>query len=127
MHYFGKISSIAVLALLSLSGCGDDGPTAADIEEAYESRQEEWRANLIDEYGSEENVPGVEWGFASVSHEVDLTSCEKNSDDRGWLCVYDLRAFAINGNELPVSPIKDVEARVFEVSSGWAVEESERE
>lgn len=111
--------------ILLLSACKDDGPTAADITAAYELRQAEEREYLLSRHGTPEEVPGAQWGLASVRHEVDLTDCEKAANDRGYLCVYDLRLFAMGGDEeMPrFSPVRDVEARVFKVAEGWDFEE----
>ena len=116
---------LALLALPLLTACQDDGPSAADIEAAYERQSAAERAALLERYGTPEDVPGASWGFASVRREVELTDCEKAPDDRGHLCVYDLRLFAMGDDvEMPqVSPLRDVEGRVYRVSDGWAVEE----
>ncbi len=77
-------------------------------------------------YGTPENVPGAQWGLASVRVEVDLTDCEKAENDRGYLCVYDKHLFAMGGDEEMderFSPVRDVEGRVYKVADGWAVEE----
>ena len=119
-------SAPLALAALLLAGCqGDDGPTAADVEAAYEARGEAARAELLALHGTPEAVPGARWGFASVRREVALTDCEKAQDERGFLCVYDLRLFAMGGDvEMErFSPVRDVEGRVYRVGDGWAVEE----
>lgn len=120
-----SVAAVPFLVLPLLAACQDDGPNAADIEAAYETQAAAERAELLERYGAPEDVPGVSWGMASVRREVELTDCEKASDDRGHLCVYDLRLFAMGGDvEMEqISPIRDVEGRVYRVSDGWAVEE----
>lgn len=112
--------------MLLLTACKGDGPTAEDITAAYEAEQSAERAYLLKRYGTPEEVPGAQWGLASIRHEVDLTDCEKAANDRGYLCVYDLRLFAMGGDQEMdrFSPVRDVEARVFKVADGWDVEET---
>lgn len=115
-----------VLGILPLlAACQDDGPGAADITAAYEAQSAAEREELLRLHGTPEDVPGVSWGFASLRREVELTACEKASDARGYLCVYDVRLFPMGGDtEMDrFSPSRDVEGRVYRVSDGWAVEE----
>lgn len=113
-----------IAALLFLVGCGEDGPSSADITSAYEAWQAEYRAELLARYGTEENVPDLGWAQASIRYEAELIECEKAQDARGYLCIYNLRLFARGGDvEMTgLSPVENVEARVFRVSDGWAFE-----
>lgn len=121
MKHFG----VLVAAALTLSACGDDGaPSGDDIAQFYDDFNQRGRISLIQTYGSKEQVPQAEWAVANTRHEIDITECTDAGNDRGYLCVYDVQIFDIDtGDEVAFSPFTDIEARVYRVSEGWALEE----
>lgn len=54
---------------------------------------------------------------------IDSERCEKNQNDLGYICSYNLTP--INGSNVLLETIPDIKARVWQVDAGWMVHEIE--
>ena len=113
---------LAVPALL-LAACGDDGPTAADIEEGYRNLSAKNLALAVTDFGSEDQVPPILLGMIKTTGRIDGERCEKNQNDLGYICNYNFTP--INGDNVVLDMIPDIKARVWQVDEGWMVHEIE--
>ena len=117
MYYKG----FGILAVLCLAGCGDDTPSATDIEEAYRNLVDKNLARALTDYGSEENIPPILLGMIKTTARIDSPRCEENTQDLGYICIYNMTP--INGANVVLDKIHDIKARVFKVDAGWMLHE----
>lgn len=67
-----------IFAVLFLSACGDDAPSAVDIEEGYRNLMDKNLARAITDYGLEDNVPPILLGMIKTTARIDSPRCEEN-------------------------------------------------
>ena len=114
--------ALAVPALL-LTACGDDIPSAADIEEGYRNLTAKNLALAVADFGSEGQIPPILLGVIQTTARIDGERCEKNQTDLGYICSYNLTP--INGSNVVLETIPNIKARVWQVDAGWMVHEIE--
>lgn len=115
---------LSALALLVLSGCNsDDTPTAAHIEEGYVNLVASNTERAVAHYGSLEAIPPVTLGFIQMTARVENPRCEKNQNDLGYICLYNLTM--VNRLGVALDPLPDIKARVWQADVGWMVHEDE--
>lgn len=110
---------LAILVPLLLSACGDDSPTAANIEEGYRNL-----ALAVKDFGSEDQMPPILLGMIKTTARIDGERCEKNQNDLGYICSYNLTP--INGSNIVLETLLDTKARVFQSDAGWMIHEIEK-
>lgn len=118
-----KPSHFVILLTLFLSACGDEGPSAADIEEGYRNLAAKNLALAVTDFGSEDQIPPILLGMIQTTARIDGERCEKNQNDLGYICNYNLTP--INGANVVLETIPDIKARVFQGDAGWMVHEIE--
>lgn len=110
-----------IISALFLSACGDDGPSAANIEEGYRNLSAKNLALAVTDFGSENQIPPILLGMIKTTARIDGARCEKNQHDLGYICSYNLTP--INGGNVVLDTIPDIKARVWQVDAGWMVYE----
>lgn len=118
-----KRFSILTAALLTLSGCDDALPSAADIEEGYRNLSARNLARANADFGSQDQIPPILLGMIKTTARIDSERCEKNQNDLGYICSYNLTP--IKGSNVLLETIPDIKARVWQVDAGWMVHEIE--
>lgn len=118
-----KPSHFVILATLFLSACGDDSPSAADIEEGYRNLAAKNLALAVTDFGSEDQIPPILLGMIQTTARIDRERCEKNQNDLGYICNYNLTP--INAANVVLETIPDIKARVFQSDAGWMIHEIE--
>lgn len=118
------LSFFCLVATSLLAGCGgEEDPNVAAIEEGYRNLAAQNLARAVADFGSEEYIPPVILGMLKMTTKVDSPKCEKNQNDLGFICLYNITM--INQDGVPLDPIPDIKARVWQVDAGWMVQEIE--
>ncbi|MEP5758747.1 MAG: hypothetical protein ABJ327_05420, partial [Litoreibacter sp.] len=73
------------------------------------------------DFGSEDQIPPILLGMIQTTARIDGERCEKNQNDLGFICSYNLTP--INGSNVVLDTIPDIKARVWQVDAGWMVHE----
>lgn len=114
---------IVMLSLAALSGCNDDSPTAADIEQGYLNGIEADKTAALAQYGAIEDMPaGLQLSLKMRARNVELTSCVEHPTNVGYLCIYNFDLLRDDGFVVQAG-IKDIRGHVFKGDAGWLVEE----
>jgi|GEM_PF-6670037 len=116
-----QFKHFGILAALFLTACGEDTPSAADIEEGYRNLVDRNLARAITDYGSEDKIPPILLGMIKTTARIDSPQCEENTQDLGYICIYNMTP--VNGANVVLDKIHDIKARVFKVDAGWMVHE----
>ncbi|WP_139231531.1 hypothetical protein [Aliiroseovarius crassostreae] len=116
-----RTALMMVMAAALLAGCNDEEPTAADIEEGYRNLVKVNMERALADYGTRDNMPPILVGMIETTAKVELTGCEKEDDDTGFVCLYNMTP--INGANVMLDEIPDVKARVYQGDLGWMVNE----
>lgn len=107
---------------LLFAACGPDkGPTVSAIEEGYRNLTAQNLTRAVADFGSEDEIPPVILSMLKMTTEVDSPKCEKNRNDLGYICLYNITL--INQAGVSLDPVTDIKARVGQVDAGWMVEE----
>lgn len=112
---------LLVLAAITLAGCNEDDPTAENIEEGYRNLVKVNMERALTDYGTRENIPPILLGMIETTAQVELTSCEKEDNDTGFVCLYNMTP--VNGANVVLDEIPDIKARVYQGDLGWMVDE----
>ena len=112
---------LLIAGTLALSACGDDGPSAANIEEGYRNLSAKNLALAVVDFGSEDQIPPILLGMIKTTGRIDNERCEKNQNDLGYICSYNFTP--INGDNVVLDTIPDLKARVWQADPGWMVHE----
>lgn len=99
----------------------DSSPSAANIEEGYRNLVEVNLNKAVADFGSEDAMPPILLGMIKTTARIDGERCEKNPNDLGYICIYNMTP--INGANVVLDTIPDIKARVYEVDAGWMVYE----
>jgi hypothetical protein len=115
---------LVLAAFLAISGCRSEAePTVDQIEEGYQNVTEQNLKDAIAHFGSEENIPSIALGMIKMKTEVDSPVCEKNQNNLGYLCTFNITLINTGGKRL--DPVNDIKARVWEGPNGWLIHEYE--
>jgi hypothetical protein len=112
-----------ILISLLLCACGNDKPTVSNIEEGYRKLTAKNLALAVTNFGSEDQIPPILLGMIQMTARIDGARCEKNQNDLGFICSYNLTP--INVANVALDTIPDIKARVWQVDAGWMVHEIE--
>jgi len=121
MRWFIALACAALTIGIFIVALHDDAPTAAHIEEGYRNLVEVNLAKAVKDFGSEDQMPPILLGMIKTTARVDGEHCEKNPNDLGYICIYNMTP--INDGNVVLDMIPAIKARVYEVDAGWMVYE----